>query len=486
MGDPTKGLIQTFLIADIRGYTRFSQDHGDEAAGRLAARFAEVTTEVIEARGGAVLELRGDEALSSPRPAELSPDGRRSTYRLATFRGDRERSDTAVAGRRRDRHGEAVPVAGGFRGRALNLAARLCGVARAGEILATREAVHMAGRMDGIHVEDRGLSSFKNIAEPVSVMRITGEGDDPARWFAERFPARSARKRRGSSRRKLAVIATVVVVALVAAIVPIVLRNAGPMEQIAGDALGIVDIDSGRIMGSVPLESRPGEVAIGDGVVWVTLPDRGEVVEIDSETRSIRDAIPVGADPSGIAIGAGSVWVSNSGSSNISRISLDTRREVQRIPSPGGPSGIAVGQGGVWVANSINDSVSHIDPETGDVLAVIGVGDQPVDLVLDEQGLWVANAASGNVTLIDPDSDKAALSIDVGNGPHAIAAGLDGIWVSDFLDGTVTGSIRRRKASPDGLISEGPRAGSPWGPTSSSCPMDPTAPSQRSIPSRPP
>ena len=46
-----EGLIQTFLIADIRGYTRFSQDHGDEAAGRLAARYAEVVTEVIEARG---------------------------------------------------------------------------------------------------------------------------------------------------------------------------------------------------------------------------------------------------------------------------------------------------------------------------------------------------------------------------------------------------------------------------------------------------
>ena len=58
-----EGLVQTFLIADVRGYTRFSQEHGDEAAGRLAARFAEVTTQVIEAGGGTVLELRGDEAL---------------------------------------------------------------------------------------------------------------------------------------------------------------------------------------------------------------------------------------------------------------------------------------------------------------------------------------------------------------------------------------------------------------------------------------
>ena len=32
--------VLTFLIADVRGYTRFTQEHGDEEAGRLAADFA--------------------------------------------------------------------------------------------------------------------------------------------------------------------------------------------------------------------------------------------------------------------------------------------------------------------------------------------------------------------------------------------------------------------------------------------------------------
>jgi hypothetical protein len=39
--------------------------------------------------------------------------------------------------------GEAVAVQGGYRGGALNLAARLCGQARAGEILASREVTHL-------------------------------------------------------------------------------------------------------------------------------------------------------------------------------------------------------------------------------------------------------------------------------------------------------------------------------------------------------
>ena len=55
--------IRTFLIADVRGYTLFTQERGDEAAAKLAARFAEIAREVVEEHGGSVIELRGDEAL---------------------------------------------------------------------------------------------------------------------------------------------------------------------------------------------------------------------------------------------------------------------------------------------------------------------------------------------------------------------------------------------------------------------------------------
>jgi class 3 adenylate cyclase len=50
--------VRTFLIADIRGYTRFTQERGDEAAARLAARFAEVVQDGVEATGGVLVDLR--------------------------------------------------------------------------------------------------------------------------------------------------------------------------------------------------------------------------------------------------------------------------------------------------------------------------------------------------------------------------------------------------------------------------------------------
>lgn len=64
--------IKTFLIADVRGYTLFTQQRGDEAAAKLAARFAEIAREAVDDHGGSVIELRGDEALAvfdSPRQA---------------------------------------------------------------------------------------------------------------------------------------------------------------------------------------------------------------------------------------------------------------------------------------------------------------------------------------------------------------------------------------------------------------------------------
>ena len=62
--DQKKSDLRTFLIADVRGYTRFTQEHGDDAGASLAAAFAARVREVVEALGGDLLALRGDEAAS--------------------------------------------------------------------------------------------------------------------------------------------------------------------------------------------------------------------------------------------------------------------------------------------------------------------------------------------------------------------------------------------------------------------------------------
>jgi len=60
--DRTSG-VRTFLIADIRGYSRYTEEGGDEAAAALSKKFATIVNDDVEAHGGGLVELRGDEAL---------------------------------------------------------------------------------------------------------------------------------------------------------------------------------------------------------------------------------------------------------------------------------------------------------------------------------------------------------------------------------------------------------------------------------------
>jgi len=174
-GGPT---LQIFLIADVRGYTSFTQEHGDEAAAALATRFASIVHTILEAGGGTGLELRGDEVLAvfnSARQAIRAATELQSAFVKATI------SDPSLplpVGIGLDA-GEAVRVEDGYRGGALNLAARLCSLAGPGEILASQEVVHLARRMDGVTQSDRGSIRLKGLTDPVRVTRLTRGGWDP-------------------------------------------------------------------------------------------------------------------------------------------------------------------------------------------------------------------------------------------------------------------------------------------------------------------
>ena len=177
--------IRTFLIADVRGYTVFTQEHGDEAAAELAGKFAVVAREGVEARGGTVVELRGDEALAV---FDSARQAIRAAIELQRRFVDATVADPALplaVGIGLDA-GEAVPVEGGYRGGALNLAARLCGIAAPAEILASPAVAHLARKVDGVAYVDRGSVQLKGLADPVHVIRLRAEANDVAEDMAFR------------------------------------------------------------------------------------------------------------------------------------------------------------------------------------------------------------------------------------------------------------------------------------------------------------
>jgi class 3 adenylate cyclase len=170
--------LRTFLIADIRGYTRYTEEYGDEAAADLAATFAELVADGVRARDGELVELRGDEALAVFTSARQAI---RAAVDLQARFGDEAGANSDVplkVGMGID-SGEAVKVEDGFRGASLNVAARLCGRAHGGDVLVSASTVRLAGRLNGLQYSDRGRVRLKGVPEQVHIYQVYSELDAP-------------------------------------------------------------------------------------------------------------------------------------------------------------------------------------------------------------------------------------------------------------------------------------------------------------------
>jgi YVTN family beta-propeller protein len=422
--------IRTFLIADVRGYTLFTQERGDEDAGKLAAKFADIADEVVGSRGGTLLELRGDEALCVFASA-------RDAIRAATDLQRRFVEETIATpelpltvGIGLDA-GEAVRVGDGYRGGALNLAARLCGQAQAGEILGSREVTHLARAVEGVRYEDRGDMRFKNLPDPVAVVRILatdGDAIQQLRPFVSK-PPKPARR----SRSVVGVIAGAVAIALVAIAVPL-LTSGEHATALAANRLTRLDPEDGSAEVGFDIDFQPGEMTIGFDSAWVIDTERDRVVRLRLDDGSVADTIPVGRSPSGMTIGDGAVWVTNAADGTVDRIDVETNTVTQTLAAGSSPAGIAVGDGSLWVADQVGAALLRIDPSSGDVTAV-DLDGLPSGVAFTPEGVWVAFAPGGVARV---EGDRRTVDADVGHGPSAVASAFGSIWVANELDASVT------------------------------------------------
>jgi class 3 adenylate cyclase len=181
LGTAAHAPVRTFLIADIRGYTRFTEQYGDEASARLSAKFSDLVHEGAELRGGTLIEVRGDEALVV---FESARQAIRAAMDLQKQFAEETRADPDLplrVGIGID-SGEAIPIEdGSFRGAALNVAARLCAIAHGGEVLVSDGTSHLAGRLPGVRYIDRGRVHLKGIEGAAHVVLAAPEEQPESR-----------------------------------------------------------------------------------------------------------------------------------------------------------------------------------------------------------------------------------------------------------------------------------------------------------------
>jgi branched-chain amino acid transport system substrate-binding protein len=443
--------VRTFLIADVRGYTRFTQEHGDEDAAQLAATFADLTEQVVRAGGGQVLELRGDEALSVFSSA-------RKALRAAVDlqRRFRERTDGRPAfplgiGIGLDA-GEAVPVGEGYRGTALNRASRLCSLAAPGQILATETVVSLAAKVEGIRFEPRRPVRLKGIDGPVRLIEVVPEEELPPLPQAP-VPGLAARAR--ARRRVLLLLAAGIALGVTSVVVGLIKITGGDGTRVVGNALAAID-PAGRVDSYTEVGASPSNVAVGEGAVWVLNADDQTVSRIDPQTREVVKTFSTGQTPTDIAVGGGAVWVGNaSGQNDISYTASISRIDPQssivtrtlRLPAPEkndfpplgvlpGVSQLAVEQGTLWAINP-NFTVSRINADTGDVVATVPVRAGGA-IAAAKEGVWVVGDTAVSVTRINTRTNRAGQTIELGtNFLSDLALGAGSVWASAPDDGVV-------------------------------------------------
>ena len=153
------------LVADLSGYTALTEAHGNASAAKIINRYSEIAKESLHA-GTSVLERVGDEIVFAITDAASIV---KTALRLVKLIEAEPFFPTVHAG---IHAGKVFEQEGRYYGSALNIASRVASHARGCQILCTKIAVEMAGKIDAIKYRAIGDVNFKNIFEPIALFEI--------------------------------------------------------------------------------------------------------------------------------------------------------------------------------------------------------------------------------------------------------------------------------------------------------------------------
>jgi adenylate cyclase len=155
-------LTITIAFADLAGYTRFTEEEGEEEALSFVERFIEAVTETLpdDAR---IVKTIGDEVMIVGSDAQALTDWAVGFQKLWVER---------PAARIGIHHGQALYRDGDYFGRDVNLTARVVARARGGEVIVTDAVMDAVTRSSHLAFEDAGQVKLKGFDEPRALCRV--------------------------------------------------------------------------------------------------------------------------------------------------------------------------------------------------------------------------------------------------------------------------------------------------------------------------
>lgn len=161
-----------FLFSDVRGFTAFAERYGNSAAAAMVGRFLELARKAIARHGGAEITTEGD-AIHAVFASASSAVLCGLEIQDAAAELNAKEPGRPIGLGVGIHAGEAVETAEGYIGRAVNIAARLCSVARPGEVLVSSTVKGITQASITVGFIPRGRKRLKGIEDPILVYAVT-------------------------------------------------------------------------------------------------------------------------------------------------------------------------------------------------------------------------------------------------------------------------------------------------------------------------
>jgi streptogramin lyase len=219
------------------------------------------------------------------------------------------------------------------------------------------------------------------------------------------------------------------------------------VDPATGETLALIDL---------PLATAIFAMAdAGDGGVWALDRVNGTIVPIDPATNQAGEPIELGYGATDMALADGVAWVSSDIVDELVRVDVATR-EIERIPAEAVNGGVAIDGRGVWALDHLGDRLTLIDAQAR--LPILSwTFDLEVGLpVAANGGVWMPSPAGALLVFHSETGDVAAL-YGLPEGFSEAKAGLDSVWLLDRESGGGILQIVPREVTPF----EGPSASLP-------------------------